>query len=82
MTVGGLVPILLALCLLFIPLLSDGPPGSSKARRRRIAPEPRATDGIGALAGPKTNAAISMRYGCHLHGLPPQLNQLHRDRLS
>jgi hypothetical protein len=62
MTLIGIVPILMALCLLFIPLLSDGPPGPPKRPPRRAIPKP---------------PAISARQGCHLHGLPPQPNRIH-----
>jgi hypothetical protein len=52
MTMIGLVPILLALCLVLIPLLSDGPPSlpEQKAPRHKVRarelPAPPAPKGL------------------------------------
>jgi hypothetical protein len=56
-----LAPVLFALALLFIPLLSEGPPGLP---RRRKMPEA------------QIGGAVPTHQGCHLRGLPPRLTQL------
>jgi hypothetical protein len=78
MSLIDFAPILIALALLFIPLLSDGPPGLRRGRRREASDVPTARpDKIGKAAEPQTQGTISMRQGCHLHGLPPQPNRVH-----
>ena len=77
MTLIALAPILMALCLVFIPLLSDGPPGPPEKSPRRKSPAP--LDPIDVPAGhqARTEGALAMRHGCHLHGLAPQPNRFH-----
>jgi hypothetical protein len=60
-------PTLIALALVFVPLLSEEPPGATRRRRSGKS----GSDTLKSAPG-------TVQRACHLHGLPPQPNAHHR----